>query len=75
MYVHSTYIYYDIYSCTCTYRFVTICMYMIQTRLYSLYVYVHSANMYVPCSDVYVLICPILSRWSGFQMWMNLETY
>ncbi len=24
--------------------------------------------MSVPCSDTYVQVCPILSRWSGFQM-------
>ena len=33
-----------------------------------MYLYVHSINMYVPCSDTYVPICPILSRWVGFQM-------
>ena len=33
-----------------------------------MYLYVHSINMYVPCSDTYVPFCPILSRWVGFQM-------
>ena len=32
------------------------------------YLYVHGINMYVPCSYTYVLFCPILSRWVGFQM-------
>ncbi len=34
----------------------------------SMYLYVHGINMPVPCSDTYVLFCPILSRWVGFQM-------
>jgi hypothetical protein len=33
-----------------------------------MYLYVHDINMSVPCSDTYVLFCPILSRWVGFQM-------
>ncbi len=33
-----------------------------------MYLYVHGIYMSVPCSDTYVLFCPILSRWVGFQM-------
>ncbi len=33
-----------------------------------MYLYVHSINISVPCSDTYVPFCSILSRWVGFQM-------
>ncbi len=41
----------------CTYQFMMECI-----------LYVHEINTSISCSDMYVLFCPILSRWVGFQM-------
>ena len=68
----------------CTYKCITTwtCMYNLHTFRYihvqgtDMYVHVCAfmnmcvpcTYMSVPCSDAYVQVCPILSRWSGFQM-------
>ncbi len=43
-------------------------MYMYTHVHDGMYLYAHGINTSVPCSDMYVPVCPILSRWVGFQM-------
>ncbi len=68
--------------CTCIYKHSGLCIYryMHINRYMYIYVHVHEClynhvhvhTLSVPCSDVYVPICHILSRWVGFQMaWID----
>ncbi len=36
-----------------------------------MYLYVHGINMSVLCSETNLPFCPVLSRWVGFQMYVD----